>query len=345
MKKIINLLLFVIIFVFFCLSSIDAKTVKKAVVVLLQRPMAEYKLDERAIIKINAKNYNGNVQYRVIVKDLDFKKSYDLYKIKDRNYTGIMNSSKVFSISYRFPSPGRYQFLIYVKRVGVKTNDSYITTGVIRVFEKEKIEDSKQGVENSSNSLNGESPSSNNNSSENNSGNSSETNSNDSSRDTTNNQENSTGQVNSNEGTTGTNNPSTEIGSTQPNPNPTNTTNPNGVIKSLNVTLGNGSILEGNVSGNNYTFDLTRLSNDDTVVKINFVLNKDGVIEIAGKKFNAKANQVLSINVPSDLGLPDNPPPGIQLGNVRQYDSTFSLTFTVTEGSNKYSIGVSLKVK
>jgi hypothetical protein len=118
------------------------------VVEYVKAPILEYKVGDIVEFDLHAPNYNGRVQYRVILWDGNKKEARDLWTTGDRYYSNwIPDSNTVFNLHWKIDEPGVYRITVYVKRAGIKNSstalskyncDSYMESQPFVVKEKEK---------------------------------------------------------------------------------------------------------------------------------------------------------------------------------------------------------------
>ncbi|CCJ34294.1 hypothetical protein [Caloramator australicus] len=107
-------------------------------------------------------------------------------------------------------------------------------------------------------------------------------------------------------------------------------------LKSVGLSLGNGEERIGDYKNDTFYFDLSDLSDGDSVVSFDFVLNDDGFIVFNDSyTFGAKANVKRSIRVPTDFGFEDEGVEGVTLKTLRDAGEERSFNFSV---KNKYDL-------
>jgi outer membrane protein assembly factor BamE (lipoprotein component of BamABCDE complex) len=121
-------------------------------------PITEYEAGDRIKFDINAPNFAGKVEYRVVLWD-DNKKSYsDLWNSSNgypgRYYTKWQPSgTTTFNLGWVINEPGSYRITVYVKRVGVTGSklsmpnancDSYIQSVAFKVNPKGMVPNTPQ---------------------------------------------------------------------------------------------------------------------------------------------------------------------------------------------------------
>lgn len=135
--------------VFTALSYVPAKA---AVVVpkvqYVTAPQLEYTAGDRVQFNLNAPNYGGRVQYRVVLWDNNNKTMRDLWPTGDRYYTNWMPyGNETFTLGWPISDPGTYRITIYAKRAGVANNktalkgyncDSYMESAAFVVKAKDE---------------------------------------------------------------------------------------------------------------------------------------------------------------------------------------------------------------
>ncbi len=122
--KKLSLVMVALLTVFTALSYMPAKA---AVVVpkvqYVSSPKLEYTAGDRVQFNLNAPNYGGRVQYRVVLWDNNNKQMRDLWPTGDRYYTNWMPyGNETFTLGWPISEPGTYRITIYAKRAGVANN-------------------------------------------------------------------------------------------------------------------------------------------------------------------------------------------------------------------------------
>lgn len=134
MSKKIKSILALFLLTFFIVTSINITALsyvpaKAAVVVpkvqYVSAPKLEYTVGDRVQFNLNAPNYGGRVQYRVVLWK-DATKSYsDLWNTSDRYYTNWQPyGNETFTLGWPISEPGSYRITIYAKRAGVPNNQT-----------------------------------------------------------------------------------------------------------------------------------------------------------------------------------------------------------------------------
>lgn len=156
MSKRNKFILTLFLLTFFIVTSINIVApsylpAKAAVVVpkvqYVSSPKLEYTVGDRVQFNLNAPNYGGRVQYRVVLWK-DATKSYsDLWNTADRYYTSWKPYGKeTFTLGWPIDEPGSYRITIYVKRAGIANSqtalkgyncDSYMASAAFVVKAKD----------------------------------------------------------------------------------------------------------------------------------------------------------------------------------------------------------------
>lgn len=91
-------------------------------------PDLQYSIGERVAFKLNASNYGGRVQYRVMLWD-DITKTYkDMWSSGDRYYTGWKPyGNETFTLGFKVSKPGNYRLKVFVKRAGLDNRKTALT--------------------------------------------------------------------------------------------------------------------------------------------------------------------------------------------------------------------------
>lgn len=127
--KRLSLVMVALLTVFTALSYMPAKA---AVVVpkvgYVSSPKLEYTAGDRVQFNLNAPNYGGRVQYRVVLWDNNNKQMKDLWTTGDRYYTNWMPyGNETFTLGWPISEPGTYRITIYAKRAGVANSKTALT--------------------------------------------------------------------------------------------------------------------------------------------------------------------------------------------------------------------------
>lgn len=151
MTKARKLLSIVMAFLFMavtCLSILPVQGMAKKTVLpkmkLISGPKAEYEIGERVTIKVNAPNYKGKVQYRVILWDGNKKAQRELWpSMPGYYYTNwIPKGPSTFTIGWPIMEPGPYSVTVLVKRAGSKSKyDDFVKTTSFIVKAKEEAKE------------------------------------------------------------------------------------------------------------------------------------------------------------------------------------------------------------
>lgn len=151
MTKARKLLSIVMAFLFMavtCLSILPVQAMAKKTVLpkmkLISGPKAEYEIGERVTIKVNAPNYKGNVQYRVILWDGNKKAQRELWpSMPGYYYTNwIPKGPSTFTIGWPIMEPGPYSVTVLVRRAGSKSKyDDFVKTTSFIVKAKEEAKE------------------------------------------------------------------------------------------------------------------------------------------------------------------------------------------------------------
>lgn len=91
-------------------------------------PDLQYSIGERVAFKLNASNYGGRVQYRVMLWD-DITKTYkDMWSSGDRYYSGWKPyGNETFTLGFKVSKPGNYRLKVFVKRAGLDNRKTALT--------------------------------------------------------------------------------------------------------------------------------------------------------------------------------------------------------------------------
>lgn len=93
--------------------------------VKIASPDLQYNSGERAAFKVNAPNYGGRVQYRVMLWDDTSKVYRDLWSTGDRYYSGWKPyGNETFTLGFNVSKPGNYRLKVFVKRAGLKNSET-----------------------------------------------------------------------------------------------------------------------------------------------------------------------------------------------------------------------------
>lgn len=130
----LTMFLFVISIMFnFTCTEVTAKQ-KTPIIPKIQfvtAPATEYTAGDRVKFDIYCPNYNGKVEYRVILWDGNKKVANDLWNTQNgfptRYYTKWQpNGKTVFNLGWQIFEPGAYRITVYAKRVGVPNSKAYL---------------------------------------------------------------------------------------------------------------------------------------------------------------------------------------------------------------------------
>ncbi|MDF2672693.1 MAG: carboxyl-terminal protease [Clostridiales bacterium] len=94
----------------------------------LASPVVEYKAGDRVAFKLNAPNYGGRVQYRVMLWDDETKVYHDLWTTGDRYYSQWKPyGNETFTLGLPISEPGNYKLKVFVKRAGLENSKTAFT--------------------------------------------------------------------------------------------------------------------------------------------------------------------------------------------------------------------------
>lgn len=134
-KKIFSMVLAAFLTIFSAAGVLFDKTANAQSVIpqveFVSAPVTEYTVGDRVQFKIFAPNYNGKVEYRVVLWN-DSTKSYgDLWNAANGYPTCYYTNwqpkgNDVFTLGWPIFQPGSYRITVYAKRVGVPASKAYL---------------------------------------------------------------------------------------------------------------------------------------------------------------------------------------------------------------------------
>lgn len=94
----------------------------------LSSPVVKYKAGDRVAFKLNAPNYGGRVQYRVMLWNDETKVYNDLWTTGDRYYSQWKPyGNETFTLGLPISEPGNYKLKVFVKRAGLENSKTAYT--------------------------------------------------------------------------------------------------------------------------------------------------------------------------------------------------------------------------
>lgn len=128
-KKILSKILAYIFTYMMLLNSISVQAAEKQAVIpkvdYVTAPVLEYTAGDIVNFDLNAPNYGGRVQYRVVLWDDNKKEARDLWATGDRYYANWMPyGNNNFNLHFRIDEPGSYRITVYVKRAGIPNSNA-----------------------------------------------------------------------------------------------------------------------------------------------------------------------------------------------------------------------------
>lgn len=154
-KRIFSVVVASLLTVFTLISNLPARTASAAVVVpkiqFASPPVTQYTAGDRVNFNINAPNYGGRVQYRVVLWNDSEKTYYDLWNAgngyPEKYYTKWQPyGNNIFTLGWIIFDPGSYRITVYAKRAGISNSktalkgfncDSYMESVAFTVKSKE----------------------------------------------------------------------------------------------------------------------------------------------------------------------------------------------------------------
>lgn len=129
MQKIAKKLSIIMVALFTVFTVLSYVPVKAAVtapkVGYVEAPKLEYTVGDRVSFNLNAPNYGGRVQYRVVLWNDETKSYRDLWLTGDRYYTNWMPyGNETFTLGWPIFEPGHYRITIYAKRAGIPNSQT-----------------------------------------------------------------------------------------------------------------------------------------------------------------------------------------------------------------------------
>lgn len=118
-------------------------------------------------------------------------------------------------------------------------------------------------------------------------------------------------------------------------------------LTNVSVKLNGKTVVKAKQSGNTFSIDLSKLKDSDRITDLLITANKDGKLDLLGKKINTTGYKTTDITAKT-FGLKDTPPAGATMSTIRRFKDAkghISQNIVFYSEGKKYTYVIKIKVR